>query len=149
MNRALPAVGMRGFSLIELVFFIVVVAVGLAGVLQVMQVSARSGADPMARKQVVALAESILEEVLQKEFADPDGVDGETTRATFDNVADYNGKTQVIFTDWPAALSAFQVAISVTDSTLGSGTTAAVKKVTVTVTGGANVASISGYRGSY
>jgi MSHA pilin protein MshD len=139
----------RGFSLIELVFFIVVVSVGLAGVLSVMNVVVKPSADPMVRKQVVALAESILEEILQKEFADPDGVDGETTRATFDNVADYDGKTQTIFTDWPAGLNGYQVAITVTDATLGSGTTAAAKKVTVTVTGGSQVVALTGYRTNY
>ena len=138
-----------GFSLIELVFFIVVVSVGLAGVLSVSDVSVRSSADPMVRKQVIALAESLLEEILQKDFSDPDGVDGETTRATFDNVADYNGKTQVIFTDWPAGLGGYQVAIVVTDTTIGGGTTATAKKVTVTVTGGSNAISMTGYRTNY
>ena len=139
----------RGFSLIELVVFIVVVAVGLAGVLSVMDRSASASADPMVRKQVVALAESVLEEALQKEFADPDGVDGETTRQTFDNVADYNGKTQAIFTDWPTGLSTYQVTIAVVDSTLGSGTTTAAKKVTVTVSGGGQSISLTGYRANY
>lgn len=147
INRLAPRVA--GFSLIELVFFIVVVSVGLAGVLSVSDVSVRSSADPMVRKQAIALAESILEEILQKDFADPDGVDGEATRATFDNVADYNGKTQVIFTDWPAGLSGYQVAIVVTDATIGGGATAAAKKVTVTVTGSANVISMTGYRANY
>lgn len=139
----------RGFSLIELVVFIVVVAVGLAGVLSVMNRSASASADPMVRKQVVALAESVLEEVLQKEFADPDGVDGETTRQTFDNVADYNGKTQAIFTDWPSGLSSYQVAIVVTDTTLGGATTTAAKKVVVTVTGGGQSIALTGYRTNY
>jgi MSHA pilin protein MshD len=139
----------RGFSLIELIVFIVVVAVGLAGVLSVMDRSASASADPMVRKQVVALAESVLEEALQKDFADPDGVDGETTRQTFDNVADYNGKTQAIFTDWPTGLSTYQVAIAVVDSTLGSGTTTAAKKVTVTVSGGGQSISLTGYRANY
>ncbi len=147
INRLAPRVA--GFSLIELVFFIVVVSVGLAGVLSVSDVSVRSSADPMVRKQAIVLAESILQEILQKDFADPDGVDGEATRATFDNVADYNGKTQVIFTDWPAGLSAYQVAIVVMDATIGNGATPAAKRVTVTVTGSANVISMTGYRANY
>ena len=137
----------RGFSLVELIFFIVVVSVGLAGVLKVMDVSVKSSADPMVRKQAVALAESILEEVLQKEYADPGGA--ATTRDTFDHVGDYNGRTQSIFTDWPTGLSGYQVAISVTDSTLGGGTTAAAKKVTVTVTGGNQAVTMTGYRANY
>lgn len=62
-----------GFTLMELLLFIVVVAVGMAGILMVMDVSVKSSSDPMVRKQAVALADSLLEEVLLKAYADPDG----------------------------------------------------------------------------
>ncbi|HOF50914.1 MAG TPA: type II secretion system protein [Rhodoferax sp.] len=137
----------RGFTLIELIIFIVVVGVGLAGILTVSNNVVKSSADPMVRKQSMALADSILEEILQKEYADPDGVQGnETTRDTMDDVDDYNGKTKAIFTDWPSALSTYTVSISVTPSTLGS---VVAKKVTVTVSGGVHVISLSGYRTNY
>ena len=84
----------RGFTLIELIIFIVVVGGGLAGILTVSNNVVKSSADPMVRKQSMALADSILEEILQKEYSDPDGVQGnETTRETMDDVDDYNGKT--------------------------------------------------------
>ena len=57
----------RGFTLIELIIFIVVVGAGLAGILSVMNTVVKSSADPMVRKQAIALADSILEEILQKE----------------------------------------------------------------------------------
>lgn len=137
----------RGFTLIELIIFIVVVGVGLAGILTVSNNVVKSSADPMVRKQSMALSDSILEEILQKEYADPDGVQGnETTRDTMDDVDDYNGKTKAIFTDWPSALSTYTVSISVTPSTLGS---VVAKKVTVTVSGGVHVISLSGYRTNY
>lgn len=137
----------RGFTLIELIIFIVVVGVGLAGILTVSNNVVKSSADPMVRKQSMALSDSILEEILQKEYADPDGVQGnETTRDTMDDVDDYNGKTKTIFTDWPSALGTYTVAISVSSTTLGS---VAAKKVTVTVSGGVHVISLSGYRTNY
>jgi len=137
----------RGFTLIELIIFIVVVGVGLAGILTVSNNVVKSSADPMVRKQSMALADSILEEILQKEYADPDGVQGnETTRETMDDVDDYNGKTKTIFADWPSALGTYTVAISVSSTTLGS---VAAKKVTVTVSGGVHVISLSGYRTNY
>ena len=140
--------GVRGFSLIELVFFIVVVSVALAGVLQVMQVTTRASADPLVRKQALALAESILQEALQKAFADPDPLvsTGESTRATFDDVDDYNGRSNGAFPDLPAGLSTYVIAIVVAPATLGP---LAVKRVTVTVTRGQESISLSGYRSEY
>lgn len=57
-----------GFSLVELVVFIVIVGVALAGVLSVLNVTARSSADPMVRRNMLAIAESLLEEVQNKAF---------------------------------------------------------------------------------
>ena len=139
----------RGFTLIEVIIFIVVVGAGLAGILAISTNVAKSSADPMVRKQAMALADSILEEILQKEFADPDGVSGETTRDTMDDVDDYNGKDKTLFSDWPSTLNSYAVAIVVTPTTLGSAPTIAVKQVTVTVTGGSNVVALTGYRANY
>lgn len=136
----------RGFTLIELIFFIVVVSVGLAGILKVMDVTVKSSADPMVRKQAMALAESILQEVLQKAYTDPDGVGGESTRATFDDVDDYNGRTNATFTDLPASLSGYVIGIAVTTTTLGS---LPAKKVAVTVTHGSDAITLTGYRTNY
>ncbi len=137
-----------GFTLIELIFFIVVVSVGLAGVLKVMEVTTRASADPIVRKQALALAESILQEVLQKAYNDPDPAvtSGETTRATFDDVDDYNGRSNATFTDLPASLAAYTIGIGVTPATLGA---LAVKRVTVSVTRGTESISLSGYRSAY
>ena len=108
----------RGLSLIELLVFIVVVGIAVTGVLSVYSLNARSSVDPMVRKQAVAIAESLLEEVLAKPYTycDPDDANVETaanaagcatltetamgpeageTRYSnltpFDNVNDYNG----------------------------------------------------------
>lgn len=138
----------RGFSLMELIFFIVVVSVGLVGVLKVMDVGVGSSADPMVRKQALALAESVLQEVLQKAYTDPDPAvtSGESTRASFDDVDDYNGRSNSTFTDLPASLSGYVIGIAVAPTTLG---TLAAKRVTVSVTRGAEVVSLLGYRTSY
>ncbi|MDO8291695.1 MAG: type II secretion system protein [Gallionella sp.] len=111
----------RGISLIELIMFIVIVSVALAGILLVMNVTTRSSADPLIRKQALAIAESLLEEVelMPFTFCDPDdpaaglattvdttactvpvggeaiGPEGAETRYSaatpFDNVSDYHG----------------------------------------------------------
>ena len=138
----------RGFTLIELIMFIVIVSIALVGVLKVMDMVVASSADPMVRKQAVALAESVLQEVSQKAYADPDpsSASSETTRATFNHVDNYNGLTNSTFTDLPSTLSGYVIAIAVTSATLGS---VAARKVAVTVTYGANAVVLTGYRTSY
>lgn len=106
-----------GFTLIEVIIFMVIVSVALAGVLTVLNVSAKSSADPIIRKQELAIAESLLEEVQMQSFTWCDPDDGNAASATsystcstaqntsagnagetrgsatlpFDNVLDYNG----------------------------------------------------------
>ena len=57
----------RGVTLIELIVFVVIISVGVVGILSVMNVTTRSSADPVIRKQAMAMAEAILEEVLSKD----------------------------------------------------------------------------------
>lgn len=89
MNRIKPHFSSRGVTLVELIISIVVIGVAVAGVLVVMTRNTQSSADPMVQHQATAIAEAYLEEILTKEFTDPGGPP--ETRATFDNVADYDG----------------------------------------------------------
>lgn len=64
----------RGASLIELIVFIVVVSVGVAGLVSVTAPMVRYSADPMESKQMLAIAESLLNEAIHQPFTwcDPD-----------------------------------------------------------------------------
>lgn len=53
----------RGVSLIELIVFIVIISTAMTGILLVMDHVTRSSADPLLRKQALAVAESMLEEI--------------------------------------------------------------------------------------
>ena len=116
-----PRRGQRGISLIELVLFIVIVSVSIAGVLVAIDRTARASADPLVIKQALAIAEALLDEVelMPFTFCDPDdaqvataqsatigatgcaaliegiGAEAAETRYSastpFDNVNDYNG----------------------------------------------------------
>jgi len=80
----------RGMTLIELIVFIVIVSVALVGVLTVLNVTAKSSGDPMIRKQMLAVAEAVLEEVMLQPFTwcDPDDRSAATaTSATLDATA--------------------------------------------------------------
>jgi MSHA pilin protein MshD len=106
----------RGFTLIELVIFIAVVAIAIGGVLAAFDYTARDSADPLARKQALAIAESLLAEIQQMphtycdpddpavataaspaDCASPEAVGPEpsetrySTATPFDNVNDYDG----------------------------------------------------------
>lgn len=63
-----------GVTLVELIVFIVVMSVGVVGVLSTMNAAVRFSADPMTAKQLRAIAESLLGEVLHQPFTlcDPD-----------------------------------------------------------------------------
>ena len=139
----------EGFTLIELVIFIIIVSVAVVGILSVMNTVVKSSADPMVRKQAAALADSILEEILLKSYQDPDGLPNvvESGRNTYDDVDDYNGLDQTAFADLPTELASYVIGISVADGTATLGVTA--KQVTVTVTNGADSISMVGYRASY
>lgn len=74
----------RGMTLIELIVFIVVVSIGLAGVLTVMNQVTKSSADPVMNKQALAIAESLLNEIEQQPFTycDPDDANAATATST-------------------------------------------------------------------
>jgi len=75
----------QGVSLIELITFIVIISVALAGILLVMSVTTRNSADPLIHKQALAIAEAMLEEVelMPFTYCDPDDASAVTaTSAT-------------------------------------------------------------------
>lgn len=77
-----------GFTLIELVISMVIIGIGVAGILQVMEITTRHSADPMIQHQAVAVAEAYLEEILTKSY---DPLPQAGARANFDDVLDYGG----------------------------------------------------------
>jgi MSHA pilin protein MshD len=156
----------RGFTLIELIIFIVVVSAGLAGILSVINTVVKSSADPMMRKQTIAIAESLLEEILLKDYCDPDTVDTSTSpptcgantvesgRNNYDDVDDYNGyNTSSGIVDMlgvaTPGLTQYNIspAVTVVASTDLAGV--AAKKITVSVTGPQGTISLTGYRANY
>ncbi len=78
-----------GVSLVELIVFIVVVSVGVLGLLSVTGSLVRFSPDPMVRKQMMAIAESLLTEILSQPFTYCDPADANALSAT--STADCTG----------------------------------------------------------
>jgi MSHA pilin protein MshD len=74
MQRMSPPRRHRGLTLIELLMFIVVVGIALAAMLRVFVTATTASADPMIRRQQLAIAESLLREVqlMPITWCDPD-----------------------------------------------------------------------------
>lgn len=72
----------RGLSLVELVVAIMIISVSVTGVLMVFSNSVRNSADPLVRKQAVAIAESMLNEVLAQPYTYCDPQDAANQAAT-------------------------------------------------------------------
>lgn len=63
MSNRSAALIQRGISLIELIMFIVIISMALAGILLMMNKVMGHSADPLVRKQALAIGESMLEEI--------------------------------------------------------------------------------------
>ncbi len=70
----------RGFTLVELVMFIVLVGIAFGALILAMNQFTRYSADPLQSKQALAVAESLLEEVelMPFTFCDPDDLNAPT-----------------------------------------------------------------------
>ena len=160
----MPMRSERGLSLLDLLLFIVVMGVGLAGLILAYDTAVKSSADPMQRKQAIAIAESLLEEVTLMPFTtcDPDDPNADTgvgctamesigpeagesrysATTPFDNVNDYHGFAMAGIRDLAnqaiAGLSGYQAAVSVSPQALGPAAAAVgageALRITVSVT---------------
>lgn len=65
----------RGVTMIELIVFILIVSIGVAGILGVMTYTTGKSADPVRSKQALILAEGLLEEVERANFSYCDPTD--------------------------------------------------------------------------
>ncbi len=139
----------RGVTLIELIVFIVIVSVGLAGVLASLNVSVRGSADPLQPKQALAIAEGLLEEVLLKNYTDPNG--GTEARQDFDNVTDFDTPDDSLSTAYDRDLvgnlyAPYAPTVTIDEVAINTITLLQVT-VQVAYTGGS--ISLTGYRADY
>lgn len=168
-----------GFSLIELVIFIVIVGIGLTGILLALNQGTVASADPQVRKQALSIAQALLEEISLQAFTycDPGDANVETATSAagcatttqaaatpgttrfaspqFDNVIDYNGYSMSPIVDITntaiTGLGSYSASVTVTVASLGSiGATGDALLIRVIVNGPGGVQqALSGYRTRY
>lgn len=144
----------RGFTLIELVISMVIIAVALAGVLMAINTSVFHSGDPMLSQQALAIGESYLEEILRKDFPKTPCPGG--PRKNYRNICNYNGLIEAptdLHGDPIPELSSYTVSVAVDTSNpvlgdLTSNTEVARVDVTVSHTG-ITAIMLSSYRANY
>lgn len=167
-----------GFTLVELVMFIVIVSIALVGILQVMNATTKSSADPQLRKQALSIAEALLEEVTLARFTYCDPADANAEVAVnaagcstvpeavgledgnarpFDNVNDYvtgyGAAQQIAIADVNSVgipgLGNYTATIAITPQAFNGITADDALLITIRVTSGAETVRLDGYRTRY
>jgi MSHA pilin protein MshD len=153
----------QGATLIEVVLFIVILSIALASILGLLALAIGRSGDPMVLRQSIAVAESLLQEVMAQPFTtnDPDGganaIGPETGEsrasagAPFDHVDDYHGLTLNGITapdGTPlAGLQNYNASVTVETAAVGGIAAGDGLLVRVTVTGpDAIPITVAGYR---
>ncbi len=132
----------RGFTLIEMIIAIVVLAAAVSGILFSFTANIGRSADPMIQQQAIIIAQAYLEEAVLKPYNDPDG--GETNsceegvRIQYDDVADYDCINDAAgaldqFGGTLPGLNNYNIAVNVSTVNIGAPAITA-RRVDVTVT---------------
>ncbi len=139
-----------GFTLLEIITTVVVIAVAAPTLMSVFSSTIQTSADPMFQHQALSIAEAYMEEILLKDFA----IGPETTRANFDDVRDYNGLTDVGARDQAnnliAGLNDYTISVTVANDGLNGIAAADSLRIDISVSHAMiDNTLLSGYRVNY
>ena len=133
-----------GVTLVELIVALVIVGAALAGLVAVLARSNTASADPLLLQQKVAIAESLMGEILLKPYAVDATPITAGVRETYNDVQDFNGyglaNGQVVYgirdvdNNAIPGLETYGVAVDVTAVALTNVPNGDALKITITVT---------------
>jgi MSHA pilin protein MshD len=155
----------HGFTLIEIIVTIVVLAIASTSLLSVFTSTVRTSADPMIQQQAISIAEAYMEEIMLKSFSDPrkddvppvnetGGSEAGETRVNFNDVQDYNDLLDTKVRDQNnneiSSLEYYTVVVTVAEKALHGIDKKDSLFINITVTHSAiSPIAISGYRTNY
>lgn len=146
---------MAGVTLIELIVAIVIISAALAGLVGAFTQANRASADPVIAQQMLAIGESMMEEVLLKPFVA--NTEPATTRAQFNDIRDFDpvddanyGYASSGIKDIDGAavpgLDGYSVNVRVNNVAVGNVPAGDALRVIVTVGNGAERLVLTGWR---
>ncbi|MCC2972685.1 prepilin-type N-terminal cleavage/methylation domain-containing protein [Massilia sp. IC2-476] len=148
---------MAGVTLVELIIAIVIVSAALGGLVAAFTRANRASVDPVITQQMLAIGESMMEEVLLKPYDNvPDEV-ATPTRAQFNDLRDFDniddaspGYASTGIRDVEgvaiAGLERYSVSVRVNEVALTGVAAGDALRVTVTVTNGTQQLTLTGWR---
>lgn len=148
----------RGFTLIELMLFIVIIAVATSGLFAAINSSTVNNVNPLFQVRALELAQAQMDEIFGKRYDDKSPLggfppcssgeigavvcDSSDAKTDLSDVDDYHG-----FTTVPAGYGGYTMSVAVTNVTLSS---RPAKLITITVDSSASTpVTLSAYRGDF
>ncbi len=139
-----------GFTLIEMVIALVIIGVAITGVMLAFQTVVRGSADPIIAQQLIAISESMAEEVSLEPYVAKANVITSTgcSREGFNDVSDfdgYNTSGYVCAADGTilSGLSGYSVSVTVVPVTVSG---ISMKLITVTSSKGSDSFALKSYK---
>jgi MSHA pilin protein MshD len=124
----------RGVTIVELIASITVITLAGSALVGTLSYLAGAGDNATRQAQAQSIADAYLAEIRGLSFADPDGVDGEASRALWDDVDDYAGLDTPTASDKSGAtVGNFRVRVNLFPGGLGTLPANAVWRIQVTV----------------
>jgi MSHA pilin protein MshD len=141
-----------GFTLLEIITTVVVIAVAATALMSVFSSTVATSADPVLEHQAIAIAEAYMEEILLKDF-DQMGPPA-PSRAEYNDVRDYNNLPDTVVRDQfgvaIGALSDYSISVSVAADGLNGIAAIDSLRIDITVSHASiDPVQLSGYRTNY
>ena len=141
----------RGMTLVEVVVSTTVLALAGSVLLGTLGYINSNSGTAMLQAQAQSIAAAYLNEITEKSFTDPDGINGEASRCLYDDINDYNGLDDASARDcFGNVIANFHVTVAVVASALNGVPAGNSRRIDVTVDyGSGQRVVLSGFRMNY